>query len=122
MDSSSIGRVREYQEHPRILKQGTRGHERTYNMLATARSHRAVFLVDLGEIPNWDLLVRNWRHGLVGWVLNYLMDPTACSIYRLQGRWRVNWSWRGGGRRGDVLAQELRVFHRGRLTGDEPVI
>jgi hypothetical protein len=59
----------------------------------------------------------------VAWVLDYLMDPTACSIYRLWGRWRMNWSWRGGGRReGDVLAQELRVFHRGRLTGDEPMI
>jgi hypothetical protein len=52
-------------------------------MLATARSHRAVFLVDLGEIPNWDLLVSNWRHSLVGWVLNYLTDLTARAIYRL---------------------------------------
>jgi hypothetical protein len=60
---------------------------------------------------------------LVAWVLDYLTDPTARSIYRLRGRWRVNWSWRGGGRRRKrSLAQELRVFHRGRLTGDEPVI
>jgi hypothetical protein len=59
----------------------------------------------------------------VDWVLDYLTDPTACSIYRLRGRWRVNWSWRGGGRRnGDVLEQELCVFHRGGLTVDEPVI
>jgi hypothetical protein len=45
--------------------------------------HRAVFLVDLGEIPNWDFLVSNWRHSLVGWVLNYLTDLTARAIYRL---------------------------------------
>jgi hypothetical protein len=31
--------------------------------------------------------------------------------------------WRGGGRRRKrSLAQELRVFHRGRLTDDEPTI
>jgi hypothetical protein len=59
----------------------------------------------------------------VDWVLDYLTDPTTCSIYRLRGRWRVNWRWRGGGRReGDVLSRELGGFHRGRLTGDEPVI
>jgi hypothetical protein len=59
----------------------------------------------------------------VAWVLDYLTDPMVHSIYRLWGRWHVNWSWHGGGRReGDVLVQELRVFHRGGLTGDEPVI
>ena len=51
-------------------------------------SHRTVFLVDLGEIPNWGLLVSNWRHDLVGWVLDSLTDPMARSIYRLRGRWR----------------------------------
>jgi hypothetical protein len=47
----------------------------------------------------------------VAWVLHYLTDPTTRSIYRLRGRWRVNWSWCGGGRReGDVLSQELGGF------------
>jgi hypothetical protein len=56
----------------------------------------------------------------VDWVLDYLMDPTTHSIYRLRGWWRVNWRWRGGGRReGDVLSRELGGFHRGELTGDE---
>jgi hypothetical protein len=34
--------------------------------------------------------VSNWRHDLVDWVLDYLTDLTAHSIYRLQGRWPVN--------------------------------
>jgi hypothetical protein len=59
----------------------------------------------------------------VDWVLDYLTDLTAHSIYRLWGWWSVNLGWRGGGRRRNrSLAQELRVFHRGRLTGDEPAI
>jgi hypothetical protein len=29
--------------------------------LATVRSHRSVFLVDLGEIPNWGALVDDLR-------------------------------------------------------------
>jgi hypothetical protein len=52
----------------------------------------------------------------VDWVLDYLTDPTARSIYRLRGRWPVNLRWHGGGRRRKrSLAQELCVFHRGRL-------
>ena len=59
---------------------------------------------------------------MVAWVLDYLTDPTTHSIYRLQGRWRVNWSWRGGGRRGKrLLALAIRGVHRGKLTGDERV-
>jgi hypothetical protein len=53
-------------------------------------------------------------------VLDYLMDPTTRSIYRLRGRWCVNWSWRGGGRRGKrLLALKIRGIHRGKLIGDE---
>jgi hypothetical protein len=46
----------------------------------------------------------------VGWVLNYLMDPTTRAIYRLRGRWRVNWSWRGGDqrRKRSLVAQSWR--------------
>jgi hypothetical protein len=63
------------------------------------------------------------RHGLVCWVLDYLAELMAHSIYRTRGRWLLNLSWRTGGRRGGrALSQELRVFHRGRLTGDEPAI
>jgi hypothetical protein len=59
----------------------------------------------------------------VDWVLDYLTDPTTHSIYRLRGWWPANLGWRGGGRRRKrSLAQELRVFHRGRPTGNEPAI
>jgi hypothetical protein len=63
------------------------------------------------------------EHGLVYWVRDYLEEPTTRSIYRTRGQWLLNLAWRGGGRRGGrALAQELRVFHRGRLTGDELAI
>jgi hypothetical protein len=55
----------------------------------------------------------------VAWVLDYLMDPKARSIYRLRGRWRVNLEWRGGGQRRRVaLMRAISGFHRGGLTGD----
>jgi hypothetical protein len=77
---------------------------------------------DLGEVPNWRALVSNWRHDLVDWVLDYLTDPTAHSIYRLLGRWPVNLGWRGGGRRRKrSLALAIRGVHRGKLTGVERV-
>ena len=61
------------------------------------------------------------RHGLVRWVRDYLAELTACSIYRARGRWLMNLEWRAGGRReGRALAQEMRGFHRGKITGDEP--
>jgi hypothetical protein len=86
-------------------------------------SHRTVFLVDLGEIPNWRAQVSNWRHGLVDWVLDYLTDPMTHSIYRLRGWWPMNLGWHGGGRRRKrLLAQEMCSFHRDSLTGDEPAI
>jgi hypothetical protein len=56
---------------------------------------------------------------LVAWVLDYLTDPKAHSIYRLQGWWHVNLEWRGGGRRRRVaLVRAISGFHRGGLTGD----
>jgi hypothetical protein len=48
---------------------------------------------------------------LVAWVLDYLTDPTAHSIYRLQGRWPVNLElarWRP--ERRVALAQGLVAF------------
>jgi hypothetical protein len=99
MGPSLIGWVRVYQDHLRILKRGTRGHERTYNALATARSLRAVLWTDLGEISNWRALVDDLRHELMYWLLDYLAEPTACSIYRIPEQWPVNLRWRGGGQR-----------------------
>jgi hypothetical protein len=59
----------------------------------------------------------------VDWVLDYLTTPTVCSIYRIWGRWLVNLSWRGGGRRvRRALSRELGGIYRGGLTGDEPVV
>jgi hypothetical protein len=56
-------------------------------------------------------------------VLDYLTTPTVCSIYRIWGRWLVNLSWRGGGRRvRRALSRELGGIYRGGLTGDEPVV
>jgi hypothetical protein len=41
------------------------------------------------------------------------------SIYRSQGRWRLNWRWRGGGRRGKgYWCKWTRVNRRGDYSGD----
>jgi hypothetical protein len=61
-----------------------------------------VFQTDLGEIPNWGSLVSNWRHEWVDWMLEYLVEPTTCSIYRLPEWWSVYLRCRGGGRREGV--------------------
>jgi hypothetical protein len=56
---------------------------------------------------------------MVVWVLDYLTDLKARSIYRLWGRWRVNLEWRGGGRRRRVaLVRAISGVHCGGLTGD----
>jgi hypothetical protein len=53
------------------------------------------------------------------WVLDYLVEPAACSIYRIPKQWPVNLRWRGGCRReGGALAQAIGGFHRGELTDD----
>jgi hypothetical protein len=57
------------------------------------------------------------------WLYDNPTELEVCSIYRTRGRWLLNLEWRAGGRRGaGALAQEMRGFHRGRLTGDEPAI
>ena len=62
------------------------------------------------------------RARLGGWMRDYSTDLTVCSIYRTWGRWLVNLSWRGGGRRVKrVLSRELGGIYRGGLTGNEPV-
>jgi hypothetical protein len=94
-------------------------HERTWNELATARSLCAVFRTDLVEIPNWGSLVSNWRHERVDWMLEYLMEPRVCSIYRALERWLVNLSSRGGGRRErGALAQAIGGIYHVKLTGN----
>jgi hypothetical protein len=56
----------------------------------------------------------------VCWVLDYIAEPMAHSVYRIQGRWPVNWRRRGGGLRGKkLLAQAIRGCYRGKTTGDE---
>jgi hypothetical protein len=53
-------------------------------------------------------------------MLDYLAELMARSIYRTRGRWLLNLAWRAGGwREGRALAQEVRGFHRGKVTGDE---
>jgi hypothetical protein len=53
-------------------------------------------------------------------VYDYLAELMARSIYRARERWLVNLEWRADGRReGRALAQEMRGFHRGKVTGDE---
>jgi hypothetical protein len=59
--SSSIGRVEKHQGHTRVLKQEVGGRDRTYEGLTAASSHSAVFLTDLGEIPNWGAVGDDWR-------------------------------------------------------------
>jgi hypothetical protein len=55
----------------------------------------------------------------VDWVLDYPMDPTTHSIYRLRGRCRVNLGWHGGSRRRKrSRAQMIRGGYRGGLTDD----
>jgi hypothetical protein len=74
---------------------------------------------DLGKVSNWRALVDDLRHELMDWVLDYLAEPTTCSIYRIPERWPVNLRWRGGGRRGkELLAQAIRGCYRGKATGD----
>jgi hypothetical protein len=79
-----------------------------------------VFWTDFGEVSNWGALVDDLGHGLVYWLRDYLAKPMARSIYRTQGRWPMNLTWRGGGRReGRALAQGIGGFHRGEVTGDQ---
>jgi hypothetical protein len=83
--------VAKYLQHTETLReQGS--HEWTCNKLATVSSHRTVFLIDLGEIPNWTSLLNDLRHEWVRWLLEYLAELRARSIYRIQGRWLVNWT------------------------------
>jgi hypothetical protein len=59
--SSSIGWTGEHLQHIGLLKRERGRHGRTCSELATASSHTAVFLTDLGEIPNWGAIGDDWR-------------------------------------------------------------
>jgi hypothetical protein len=48
-----------------------------------ASSLSTVLWTDLGEVSNWGSLVDNRRHGWVCWVLDYIAEPMARSIYRI---------------------------------------
>jgi hypothetical protein len=78
---------------------------------------------DLGEKSNSWALVSNWGHKRLDWMLDYLTEPRVCSIYSVLEWWPVNlMETRGGRRGGGALAQTISGFHRGGVTGDEPVI
>ena len=56
-------------------------------------------------------------------MFDYLAELRVRSIYSVLERWAVNLKKTRGGRRGKrLLALAIRGVHRGRLTGDEPVI
>jgi hypothetical protein len=62
----------------------------------------------------------NSRHGWVRWMLDYLAELMARSIYRARGRWLLNLTWRAGSRReGRALAQRIGGFQRGEVTDDK---
>jgi hypothetical protein len=68
-------------------------------------------------------MVANRRQERVLWLRDNPTELAVCSIYRTRGWWLLNLEWHAGGRRGGrALAQEMRGFHRGRLTSDEPAI
>jgi hypothetical protein len=103
-----------------MLEQERGEHDWTCGTLTTTGSHTRCAWPIWGEIPNWNSLVNNLRYERVRWMLEYIAEPMARSIYRVQGRWPVNWRWRGGGRReGRALSQGIGGFHRDELTGDQ---
>jgi hypothetical protein len=83
MGSNSIGWVEDPQWYIRVLKRGNKGCERTCSALATASSLSTVFWPDLGEVSKWGSLVDNRRQGWVRWVLDYIEESMAHSIYRI---------------------------------------
>jgi hypothetical protein len=104
MGSSLIGRVEKHQGHIRVLTWGNSGGERTCRALATASSLTRCSLADMGEIPNWSSLVNNLRHEWVRWMLEYLAELMARSIYRIHERWRL-------------IEGDARRSERGKSTG-----
>jgi hypothetical protein len=72
--------------------------------LATASSLTRCSLADMGEIPNWSSLVNNLRHEWVRWMLEYLAELMARSIYRIHERWRL-------------IEGDARRSERGKSTG-----
>jgi hypothetical protein len=84
--SSLIERVEEHQDHVRVLKQESRGQDRTWSALATVRTFSRRRKTDLGEVSNSGALVNNWRQVLVLWMGNYPTELMACSIYRVRER------------------------------------
>jgi hypothetical protein len=59
----------------------------------------AVFQNRIGENLKLELTVARLGAILDGVVRDEVAELTVGSIYRFQGRWRLNWWWRGGGRR-----------------------
>jgi hypothetical protein len=75
-----------------------------------------------GGNPKLELLGIRLETILGGLVRDYPMDQAMCSIYRRQEQWLVNLGETCGSRRnGKLLAQWIRVFRHGELTGDEQI-
>jgi hypothetical protein len=69
--------------------------------------------LDLGEMSNSWILVSNWRHKQVDWMLEYLMELRVCSIYRALEQWLMNLKETRGDRRGGrALAQVIGGIYR----------
>jgi hypothetical protein len=84
----------------RVRKRGRRWYERTWTVLATVSTHRTVFLVDLGEVPNWSSLGDDSRRELVYGLLDYHTELAVGLIYRDHWRWPgIPVGTRGGRRR-----------------------
>jgi hypothetical protein len=100
--------------------------ERVWTNLEQASHDEDSFKVtetDLGKKSNSWALVSNLGHKRLDWMLDYLTESRVCSIYSVLERWPVNFMETHDGRRGGgALAQTISGFHRGGLTGDEPVI
>ena len=77
----------------------------------------------MGEMGIWIVVVANRRQERVLRLGDDPTQQTMPSIYSVLERWPVNFMETHDGRRGGgALAQTISGFHRGGLTGDEPVI
>jgi hypothetical protein len=97
-----------------MLKQESREHEQTWNMLTMVRALPRWRKTELGEMGNWRAVVANRRQERVLRLGDDLTQQTVPSIYSGAKQWPVILVWRGGGwRRKGLLAHEISGFHRG---------
>jgi hypothetical protein len=84
-----------------MLKQESKGYDRTWNELATAKTLSRWRKTDLGELNNSWAQVSNWRHERVDWMLEYLMELRGAQFIGLLigGSWI--WRRRSAAREGE---------------------